>query len=284
MRRALHALSPFLCAKTTSSRPAGAADSSIRVPAVVHTHPAMPGAGRPAVCPQREKQSQHSCYVIRLCDTSLCAYGRAPVNGQPVLHLESTLFRFFQHFVSILRSQLHYFLDECCFLRCIDLGRRSSTRRNQYSNLFEELLLACRRADAKHPHRLRRGVMELMRSVRWNVHCFSSANNPLLSSESSLQLTVEKNKGLLEIMTMRGRAASGRNVHIEQRELTCSIRSGQQDRVGVAHNSEMLGTAVIRVCNHQIPSWVVRRNRYRVWNRRHFLLLAEIEERSRCPI
>jgi hypothetical protein len=65
-------------------------------------------------------------------------------------------------------------------------------------------------------------------------------------------------------MTMRGRTASGRNVHIDQSESTCSIRSGQQDRVGVAHDSEMLGMAVIGVDNHQIPSWVVGRNRYRV--------------------
>ena len=95
----------------------------------------------------------------------------------PVLHLESALLRFFEQFGSVLRSQFNYFLDERCFLRCIDLGRRSGTRRNRCSHLFEERLLACRRADAKHPHRLRRGVMELVRSVRWNVDCFSSAHN-----------------------------------------------------------------------------------------------------------
>jgi hypothetical protein len=78
--------------------------------------------------------------------------------------------------------------------------------------------------------------MELVRSVRWNVDCFSSTHNALLPTESSLQFTVEKNKGLLEIMAMRGRAASGRDMHIDQGESTCSIHSGQQDRVGVAHD------------------------------------------------
>src|SRR5260370_8616707 len=96
--------------------------------------------------------------------------------------------------------------------------------------------------------------MELVRSVRWNVDCFSGAHNMLLPSESSLQFTVEKNKGLLEIMTMRGRAASGRNVHVDQCESTCSIHSGQQDRVCVAHDCELLGITVIRVCKHQIPA------------------------------
>src|SRR6266481_5078415 len=99
--------------------------------------------------------------------------------------------------------------------------------------------------------------MELVRSVRWNVDCFSGAHNTLLPSESGLQFTVEKNKGLLEIMAMRGRAAFGRNVHVDQGEATCGIGSGQQDCVGVADNSEMLGFAVIRVCKHQVPSWVV---------------------------
>ena len=46
--------------------------------------------------------------------------------------------------------------------------------------------------------------MELVPSVGWNVDCFSGADNTLLPSESSLQFTVEKNKGLLEIMAMRG--------------------------------------------------------------------------------
>src|ERR1700748_1484733 len=105
--------------------------------------------------------------------------------------------------------------------------------------------------------------MELVRSIRWNMNCFSSAHDTLLYSESSLQFTIEKNKGLLEIMAMRGRAASGRNVHIDQGESTCSIHSGQQDRVGVAHDCEMLGIAVIGIFNHQIPSWVVGRNRRR---------------------
>jgi len=106
--------------------------------------------------------------------------------------------------------------------------------------------------------------MELVRSVRWNVDRFSSAHNTLLPAESSLQFTVEKNKCLLEIMTIRVRAASGRNVHINQGESTCSICSGQQDRVGVAHDSEMLCAAAIRVCNHQIPPRVVGRNLYRI--------------------
>src|SRR5216684_1488128 len=117
---------------------------------------------------------------------------------RPVLRLVSALLRFFEQFGSVLRSQLDYCLDERCFLRCIGLGRRSGTRRNRCSQLFEELLITCRRADAKHPHRLRRGVMELVRSVRWNVDRFSSTHNALLPSESSLQFTVEKNKGLLE--------------------------------------------------------------------------------------
>src|SRR6267142_2178064 len=87
------------------------------------------------------------------------------VDGDSELRLESALLRFFEQFGSVLRSQFNYFLDERCFLRCIDLGRRSGTRRNRCSHLFEELLLACRRADAKHPHRLRRGAMELVRSL-----------------------------------------------------------------------------------------------------------------------
>ena len=106
--------------------------------------------------------------------------------------------------------------------------------------------------------------MELVRSVSRNMDCFSSTHTTLLASESRLQFTVEKNKGLLEIMAMRGRAASGRNVHIDQGESTCSIHSGEQDGVGVAHNSEMRSIAAIRIRDHQIPSRVVGWNSCRV--------------------
>ena len=95
--------------------------------------------------------------------------------------------------------------------------------------------------------------MKLVRRVRRNVDRFSKAHDTLLPSEGSLQLPIEKNKGLLKIMTMRGRAASGGNMHINQGESTCSIRPSQQDRVGVARDSEMLDVVVIRVRNHQIP-------------------------------
>ena len=72
-------------------------------------------------------------------------------NGQllgPVLRLESALLSFFEQFGSVPRSQFNHFLDERCFLGCIGLGRRSGTSRNRYSQLFEEFLLACWRADA----------------------------------------------------------------------------------------------------------------------------------------
>ena len=103
--------------------------------------------------------------------------------------------------------------------------------------------------------------MELVKSVCWNVDCFSSAHTTRLPTESSLWFPVEKNEGLLEIMAMRGRAASGRNLHVDQGESTCSIHSGEQDGVGVAHDSEMLSITVIRICNHKIASWVVGWNR-----------------------
>src|ERR1700693_3984313 len=46
------------------------------------------------------------------------------------------LLRFFEQFGSVLRSHFNYFLDERCFLRGIDLGRRSGTGRNRCSHLF----------------------------------------------------------------------------------------------------------------------------------------------------
>ena len=99
--------------------------------------------------------------------------------------------------------------------------------------------------------------MELVRSVCWNVDRFSSAHSTLLPSESSLQFTVKKNKGLLEIMAMRWRTASRRNVHIDKSVSTCSIHSGQQDRVGVADHGEMRQARVVGPDHGYVPVRIV---------------------------
>lgn len=40
----------------------------------------------------------------------------------------------------------------------------------------------------------------------------------------------------LEVMTVRGRAAAGRNVHVNEGEAAAGVVPGQQDGVGVAHH------------------------------------------------
>ena len=91
--------------------------------------------------------------------------------------------------------------------------------------------------------------MELMGSVGWNLDCVPSPDGTLFSSKRRLQLTLENNKTLLEIMAVRRRSTSRRNVHVDQAELTSGVTSRQKNRVRIAYNSEMYSFVIVRILN-----------------------------------
>jgi hypothetical protein len=58
-------------------------------------------------------------------------------------------------------------------------------------------------------------------------------------------------------MAMRRRSASGRNVHVDQAELTGGIFPREKDRIGVADHSQMRDVIVLRSGNYQLAPRVV---------------------------
>jgi hypothetical protein len=78
-----------------------------------------------------------------------------------------------------------------------------------------------------------------MGSVGRNVQRVASAHDRLLAAEGRFHLPFEQDKGLLEVMPMRWRPATGRDVHINDAKATGSIVARQGYGVGIADQTDV---------------------------------------------
>jgi hypothetical protein len=69
----------------------------------------------------------------------------------------------------------------------------------------------------------------------------------------------EQNKGLLEVMPMRGRPASWRDMHINNAEAAIGLLARHGDGVGIADQTDV--RKVVELPQREIAFGVVRRNR-----------------------
>src|SRR6202046_592547 len=83
-----------------------------------------------------------------------------------------------------------------------------------------------------------------MRRIRGNIYRIPCAHHRLLSAKRRLKFALEKNESLLEIVSMRRRHASRRNVHVDQAEAPLRVFTRQQNRVSVPHNPNVRQPAI----------------------------------------
>ena len=88
-----------------------------------------------------------------------------------------------------------------------------------------------------------------MRGVRRDMNCLTRPHQVLCAAKGSLEFALKDRKGFLEVMTVRGRAAARRNVHVDQTELARRIFAGEKDGVRVPDYSYM-GKLAIRLCDN----------------------------------
>ena len=81
----------------------------------------------------------------------------------------------------------------------------------------------------------------------------------LLATEGRFHLAFEQDKGLLEVMPMRGRPALWRDVHINYTEASIRLLARHGDRVGISDQTEVREVVGLRQC--EIAFWVVQWNR-----------------------
>ena len=72
-----------------------------------------------------------------------------------------------------------------------------------------------------------------------NVGCLASPQNGFRATESNLDLAVEKGKHLLEVVTVRRRAATRRDKHVYEAVATGGVLARQKDGVGISRQSNV---------------------------------------------
>ena len=82
--------------------------------------------------------------------------------------------------------------------------------------------------------------MKLMRCVCRDVGGLAGSHHRFRAPESDLDLAFENAEHLLEIVAMRRRASAGRNKHVDEAIASGGLLSGQEDRVSVARQPDVV--------------------------------------------
>jgi hypothetical protein len=105
--------------------------------------------------------------------------------------------------------------------------------------LREELFLTGGRAYTQQADILFRGVGERVRGIRWEAHGLTGSHRHFFAPERGFNFALEQRERFLEVMAVRRRTTSGRDVHIEQAVAAIGVLAGKNDRVGVSDKSDV---------------------------------------------
>jgi hypothetical protein len=94
-----------------------------------------------------------------------------------------------------------------------------------------------------------------------NIGCLASPQNGFRAPESDLDLAVKKGKHLLEVVTVRRRAATRRDKHVYEAVVTGGVLARQKDGVGISRQSNVRQLLVfVWSRKRQLPLNVIGRN------------------------
>ena len=81
--------------------------------------------------------------------------------------------------------------------------------------------------------------MKLVRCIRRNVDCVARLYDRFCAAESSLQLAFQQDKGFFEIVAMGWRAASRRNMHVDETKASSRGIARYEQGVGISHDADV---------------------------------------------
>jgi len=81
--------------------------------------------------------------------------------------------------------------------------------------------------------------MKLVRCIRRNVDRIACSHDRFCTTEGSFQLTFEQDKGLFEIVAMGWRAASRRDMHIDETKAVSRGIARHKQSVGISHDADV---------------------------------------------
>ena len=179
-----------------------------------------------------------------------------------VANQQRKLLSVWKQFRAVLWRQGLCFCPKCRLCCLVEWWRGACPSWDGHGDLHKELLLAGRRAGAQQSCRLGGHVLELMRRVRWDVDGVAGSRHIFRSTERHFDFALKDGEGLFEVMTMRRRAAAGRDMHIDKTEAPRGVLAGEEDGIGIANYAEVGQVLVgVGLCAGESTAEVVRRNR-----------------------
>ena len=121
----------------------------------------------------------------------------------------------------------------------VQLRRRHGAGGDGNADLGEEIFLSGGRTDTEKTGGFVAGVAELVRRVGGDVKGLAGRDDGLCAAEDGLDFTLQDDEGFLEVVTVRRRPSSGRDVHINQAEASSSVVTVQENCVGVADQADV---------------------------------------------
>src|SRR5665213_568130 len=99
-----------------------------------------------------------------------------------------------------------------------------------------------------------------MRRIGRNVDRLAGSRDRLPSSEDKLDFAFQDREHLLEIVAMRRRTATRRDIYINETMATGSVVATDQDCIGVTHNRNVRQFVFVRSSHCEFSSQIVSRN------------------------
>jgi hypothetical protein len=166
---------------------------------------------------------------------------------------------FLQQFGPVLwRKRLH-FRNERGLGCCVERGWGRGAGRNRNANFQKELFLASWRANAHQPRRVGGSVSKLVRCVGWDMYGFARSHYRRWAAEGGLDFAFEDAERLLEIMPVSRRAASGRNMHVDEAESARSLFSRKENRICISHQTDVSNVGRVRARGGEFSAEVIGR-------------------------
>jgi hypothetical protein len=144
-----------------------------------------------------------------------------------------------KEFGFVFGGERFYFVEEGGLSGCVEWWRWGGAGCYGDADLGEELFLTGGRTDAEEADGLVADVVELVGSVGGDVDCLAGLSGGFYAAEGGFDFAVEENEGLFEVVTVRGRAAVGRDVHVDEAEAAGGVVAGEKDGVGVADEADV---------------------------------------------
>ena len=126
-----------------------------------------------------------------------------------------------------------------CLSRFVELGGRGSAGSYGDADLGEEFFLSGWGAETQEADIGLALIHKLMRGVGGYVDGLAGVGGGAFTAEGGLDLALEEDEGFFKIVPVRGWAAAGWDVHVDEAELAGGVFAAQEDGVGIAHQAEV---------------------------------------------